>query len=145
MTSLFRIFDGDGVLLALVQKRIPDLKGVNFVTPDELSQQVAHMARPSGYRIEPHFHLLRERSVTRTLEVIIVISGSLRANIFCAAKKLVESVTIAEGDTILLVSGGHGFTALEDSYFIEVKQGPYVEGSDKVHFAPLLDATENGI
>lgn len=137
MASLSQIFDADGTLLALVQKQIPNLQGVNFVTPDELSQQVAHMARPSGYRIEPHFHLMRERSVTRTLEVIIMISGSLRADIFCSRKRLVESVTIAEGDTILLVAGGHGFTALEDCYFIEVKQGPYLEGADKVHFVPV--------
>jgi hypothetical protein len=31
-------------------------------------------------------------------------------------------------------SGGHGFELLEDSVFIEVKQGPFVEGKDKVRF-----------
>jgi hypothetical protein len=34
------------------------------------------------------------------------------------------------GDTIFFVAGGHGFTMLEDSKIIEVKQGPYF-GKDK--------------
>jgi hypothetical protein len=30
--------------------------------------------------------------------------------------------------------GGHGFEILEDCLFIEVKQGPFVEGEDKIRF-----------
>jgi hypothetical protein len=32
------------------------------------------------------------------------------------------------------MSGGHGLKLLEESKFIEVKQGPYDEKTDKVRF-----------
>jgi Uma2 family endonuclease len=38
------------------------------------------------------------------------------------------------GDTILLVTGGHGFEVLEEVEMIEVKQGPYVSDRDKTRF-----------
>ena len=38
------------------------------------------------------------------------------------------------GDVILLVSGGHGFQALEEVEMIEVKQGPYTGEQDKRRF-----------
>ena len=40
------------------------------------------------------------------------------------------------GDVVLLAHGGHGFTMLEPSEMIEVKQGPYAGEQDKERFAP---------
>ena len=37
---------------------------------------------------------------------------------------------------VLLAHGGHGFTMLEPSEMIEVKQGPYAGEQDKERFAP---------
>ena len=38
-----------------------------------------------------------------------------------------------QGDTIILLAGGHGFNILEDTKMIEVKQGPYLsQAEDKV-------------
>ena len=37
---------------------------------------------------------------------------------------------------LLLASGGHGFTMLEQTEMIEVKQGPYAGDRDKVRFSP---------
>ena len=33
-----------------------------------------------------------------------------------------------------MLDGGHSIEILEDSKFVEVKQGPYEENSDKNHF-----------
>ena len=30
--------------------------------------------------------------------------------------------------------GGHGFSMIEESEIIEVKQGPYIEAKDKIRF-----------
>jgi hypothetical protein len=38
------------------------------------------------------------------------------------------------GDVILLAAGGHGFTMLEPTEMIEVKQGPYAGDRDKTRF-----------
>jgi len=49
-----------------------------------------------------------------------------------------QSRVIMAGDVILLASGGHGFTMLEPTEMIEVKQGPYVGESDKTRFQSKL-------
>ena len=46
-----------------------------------------------------------------------------------------DSFTLGAGDVILLAFGGHGFTMLEPTEMIEIKQGPYLGDQDKVRFA----------
>ena len=47
----------------------------------------------------------------------------------------VSDLKLHAGDIILLLSGGHGFTILEDSTtIVEIKQGPYLDGKDKIKF-----------
>ena len=41
---------------------------------------------------------------------------------------------INSGETVALFSGGHGIEVMEDTKFIESKQGPYLEDIDKVRF-----------
>lgn len=60
----------------------------------------------------------------------------MRADIFDSDRYPIDSVELEGGDVIVLVSGGHGFTVMEPVEFIEVKQGPYVEGKDKEIFEP---------
>jgi hypothetical protein len=38
------------------------------------------------------------------------------------------------GDVLLLVAGGHGFRQIEDTVFLEIKQGPYPGVEEKVRF-----------
>jgi hypothetical protein len=66
-----------------------------------------------------------------TQEVLIIRQGALRADLFSEDRQYLASVDLGPGDAIVLNSGGHGFFASEDCLFIEVKQGPYVEGKDK--------------
>jgi hypothetical protein len=40
----------------------------------------------------------------------------------------------------LLAHGGHGFTMLEESEIVEVKQGPYSGDVDKTRFTGIDDA-----
>ncbi len=49
-------------------------------------------------------------------------------------------VELIAGDIILLAGGGHGFTFLEDSEVIEIKQGPYISFEvDKERFEDAHD------
>ena len=41
---------------------------------------------------------------------------------------------LREGDILLMVDGGHGFRMLEDTVFLEIKQGPYTGIEDKERF-----------
>ena len=49
-------------------------------------------------------------------------------------QEYIDMVTVRAGDTIALLSGGHGIKINEDCKFVEVKQGPYVEEKDKIRF-----------
>lgn len=128
------VLDSEGNLLAMVFNIRGFGRGVHFVTPNELQQQVAVMKRPPNEKILAHAHLPVPRSVKGTQEVLIIFEGSIRAEIYDDHREFVRSEVLNGGDVIVLVSGGHGFTILEDSEFIEVKQGPYVPGRDKEVF-----------
>jgi hypothetical protein len=49
-------------------------------------------------------------------------------------KNVLGSEFLNEGDLIMLIQGGHGFSVVEDLEMIEIKQGPYLGDNDKVRF-----------
>ena len=108
--------------------------GIEFFTPNELSQQLAYMKHPAGKKITPHLHKEVERIVMNTLETLFIKSGKLRVDFYDENKKFLGNKILGAGDTILLIQGGHGFEVLEDLEMIEVKQGPYVGEEDKIRF-----------
>jgi hypothetical protein len=55
-------------------------------------------------------------------------------DIFDLNRKLVKTSILNKGDVVLLASGGHGFTMLEQSEIIEVKTGPHIGEKDKSRF-----------
>ncbi len=113
--------------------------GIEFFTPSMFSQQLGYMNRPSGYRIEPHVHNPVQREVLWTQEVLMIKSGKVRVDFYTDGRHYLESRIISEGDVILLAAGGHGFTMLEPTEMIEVKQGPYSGDQDKTRFTPIAD------
>ena len=129
------VLDNNGALLAIVTRSASYGEGVHFVTPNDLQQQVAVMKRSTGDVIPAHRHLPVPRSLRGTQEVLIILRGALQADIYDSEANLITSVILKSGDVITLVSGGHGFSVLEEAEFIEVKQGPYVPGKDKIVFS----------
>jgi hypothetical protein len=128
-------FEYKNQLYAVIIRTSFKKKGIEFFTPDDFSQQLGYMNRPSGYIIDPHVHNLVERKVTLTQEVLYIKSGKVRVDFFDDEKNYIESRILNVGDVILLAAGGHGFQMLEQSEIIEVKQGPYCGDADKVRFA----------
>jgi len=108
--------------------------GIEFFTPDDFSQQLAYMNRPAGYHIEPHVHNEVSREVKYTQEVLFIKSGKVRVDFYEQDRTFLCERVLETGDVILLASGGHGFTMLEPTEMIEVKQGPYVGEHDKTRF-----------
>lgn len=120
--------------LAIILRADYKSEGIEFFTPDNFSQQLAYMNRPSGYMIQPHVHNPVERQVLYTKEVLYIKSGQVRVDFYEEDKSYLESRVLNAGDVILLAYGAHGFYMLEDSEIIEVKQGPYVGEADKTRF-----------
>lgn len=121
-------------LLAMIIRNDYVCEGVDFITPDEYSQQVAYMHHPSGKVIDAHIHNMVHRNVVLTQEVLFIKKGVLRVDFYDEYEDYLESRELKAGDVILLVSGGHGFKVLEELEMIEVKQGPYVGENDKIRF-----------
>lgn len=127
--------EGSEGLLAILLQRREEWKtpeGVNFVTPPELSQQVAIISHPAGYVVPAHTHVEVKREVRNTRETIIMFKGKLMARLFNSKGEWECNRLLFPGDVLILIAGGHGFIAESDVEFYEVKQGPYSPGSDKV-------------
>jgi mannose-6-phosphate isomerase-like protein (cupin superfamily) len=121
------------LLAIIINNRYLD-KGIKFFTPNDFSQQLAYMNRPKGYEIEPHVHNAVFRKIEWTQEVLFIKSGRVRVDFYDQERVYLESRILNAGDVILLAHGGHGFTMLEESEIIEVKQGPYTSDKDKTRF-----------
>ncbi len=130
-------------LLAIILRDGYECEGVDFITPDEYSQQLAYMHHPAGKVIDAHVHNVIHRNVVYTQEVLFIKKGKLRVDFYDDYKDYLESRILEAGDTILLTSGGHGFKVLEEVEMIEIKQGPYAGGQDKVRFEGIDEAQIN--
>ena len=124
----------ESAILAIIMTDSFRKPGVNFCTPDRFSQQVAFIRHPKGRTIEAHVHNPVHREVLLTQEVLRLEKGCLRVDFYDANRTYLESRILHAADTIILVSGGHGFEVLDDVEMIEVKQGPYLGDEDKTRF-----------
>ena len=105
-----------------------------FVTPPQFKQQVGFIVYPAGGEIPRHVHRPLSRHLIGTSEVLIVRRGRCEIDIYNDDRQLVATRELREGDIMLMVGGGHGFHMLEDTVFLEVKQGPYTGQDEKERF-----------
>lgn len=125
----------NGNTLAIIIRQNHHEEGIQFLTEEHFSQQLAYMHHPKGKIIDAHIHNFENRNVIYTQEVLIIRKGKLRVDFYQDSQEYIESYILNEGDVIFLASGGHGFEVLEEVEMIEVKQGPYLGEKDKVRFA----------
>jgi len=128
------IFDDFGNLLGLYVSRKFFKDGKKFLTSNESEFQVGVFKLDKGEEIISHTHKDQNRNIVKTSEAITVISGKLKVNFFDLNQKYIRSIEVSSGESIILLGGGHGIEIIEDSKFIEIKQGPYKEENDKIRF-----------
>jgi hypothetical protein len=121
----------DGNVCAIVIRAEYDRPGIQFFTPNELSQQLASMSYPPGKMIAAHTHQPVRREVFFTQETLFIRRGKVRVDFYGNAQEYRRSCMLVAGDVILLISGGHGFEVIEELNMVEVKQGPYAGTMDK--------------
>ena len=105
-----------------------------FVTPDSYYQQAGFVVYPKGGVVPRHAHLSIQRHLVGTPEALMVRKGRVEAELFALDKTSLGTWTLEAGDLILLVGGAHGFRCLEDTVFLEIKQGPYTGFVEKETF-----------
>ena len=118
-----------GYILSFFKKN-----GVNFLTPIDLSHQVAFIKHKKKHLIKPHYNFKCVRKIKYTSEVLISLEGKLRVDFYTKNKKYLFSKVIKKNNIIILNQGGHGFKVIQPIEMIEVKQGPYNLRLDKKVF-----------
>ena len=127
------IVDGTQTL-ALVIRADHEPDATTFVSRPEFNFQLGFVVYPAGGEIARHDHKPLERHIVGTCEVLVVRRGRCEIDVYDAARRLVATRELRAGDIMLMIAGGHGFRILEDTTFIEVKQGPYTGLAEKERF-----------
>jgi hypothetical protein len=124
----------DDRLLAYIIRREMEPDKTTFMTPESLTFQAGFIVYPANSQIARHVHKPIHRVLDGTSEMLLVKKGRCEVDFFTNDKKLVATRELRTGDVLLLVSGGHGFRLLEDTVFLEIKQGPYTGLDEKERF-----------
>lgn len=133
MISIDRIPDRAAPLCYVLRPaRVPE-ESV-FPLDASLPLQVGFVARQAGQEIPRHAHARFERRIVGTAEVLVVLRGRCELDVYDTDNTCVGSSVLSEGEILVMVDGGHGFRMLEDTTFLEIKQGPYHGPSEKVVF-----------
>jgi cupin fold WbuC family metalloprotein len=133
MKGLTRI-EKDGEIYAIVLRKDYAAAGPNFFTPGEFSQQLGMLVHPRGKIVKRHRHKLVKREIFRTQEVLVLLEGRIRVELYDDDGEPLRAVLMKPGDSILLARGGHTVKVLDDAKIVEVKQGPYAGFDDKEFF-----------
>ncbi len=128
-----RIFWHDAPLAYIIRRELIPT-ATTFLTAPEFKQQVGYVVYPAGGEIKRHVHRSLERRIVGTSEVLVVRQGRCEIDIYSDDRELVTTRELREGDVLLMVGGGHGFRMLEDTVFLEIKQGPYTGVDEKERF-----------
>ena len=126
--------DNKGKILAM----LIDFDSINeekyFATDNDNELQIATFNLKKEQEILRHIHPPQDRKINTTSEVLIVLEGEIEFTLYDDDLELCHSAVAKKGNLLVLMSGGHGLKILQDTKFIEVKQGPYDEKIDKVRF-----------
>jgi len=132
--SWVEVVEKDGTVFSYIIKggHLPDK--TTFLTPSNFNQQLGYIVYQGGGEIKKHTHLPVERHTVGTSEVLFVMKGLAEIDIYDDSHNLVVTRKLEMGDVLLMVQGGHGFRMIEDTVFLEIKQGPYGGLGEKEHF-----------
>lgn len=125
MKNAGKILNGKTLIAVIFRKNIK-VEGVKFLTEEANPFQVGIHNRQKGTHLAPHVHRIEKPLIINSIqEILYVIEGKIRVSLYSTKGKKIASRVLASGDSILLVSGGHGLDFIENSRIFEVKQGPY--------------------
>lgn len=135
MKGIEEVYSGKKLVAVVYRSNIP-VEGVKFLTPPDNHFQIGLHSRQKGLQLPPHVHKTNNSlKVDSMQEVLYVVEGKIRVNLYSQKGQLLKRKTLSSGDSILLASQGHGVDFLENSRIFEVKQGPYLGAAQaKVYF-----------
>lgn len=107
-------------------------KSLAFYSDNSEFLQVGTWNYDNGVTLQRHIHNILPRQINRTNELIVVMNGRIRLDLYSIEKEFIRSFELKSYDVAILMECGHGYEILEDNTkVLEVKNGPY--------FGPDLD------
>jgi len=131
-----KIIKHEDKIISIVYRENDWVKGLNFITPNDMFVQVGSWWYDKGKILDKHVHKDFDRSAMRTQECVYIKKGSMRVTLYSESLEELESYDLFEGDLAVFAYGGHGYEILEDeTQVIESKNGPFVDvETDKTKF-----------
>ena len=113
---------------------------ISLTRDDEFLQVVAWGHYEKGKYLQDHWHNEFERTAMRTYEAVYVVKGAIEARLFDLNLVPVETLTVKQGELLILLESAHGYTILEDdTTVLEIKNGPFMGVTkDKTKFQPEI-------
>ena len=132
MSSMEEISAGGTIVAFVIRAQSPE--ETTFITPPDANLQVGFVVKAAGMDIPRHDHKKIERRIAGTCEVLVLQRGRCDVDFFDDGRNFIGTRKLASGDILVLLRGGHGFRILEDTTFLEIKQGPYPGTEEKDQF-----------
>lgn len=123
-------------IIAIIYRESDWVKGLNFITPNNLFIQVGSWWYQKGKELDSHIHNEFDRISKRTQEMTYVKNGSMKVILYDENMKYLKDFILYKGDLAVYGYGGHGYEILEDNtQIIEAKNGPFIDvNTDKTKF-----------
>lgn len=131
-----RTIENNGKIISIIYRDEDWVKGLNFITPNDLFVQVGSWWYDEGTQLARHYHNDFDRTASRTQETVYVRKGRMRVDLYTEECVFFETFELKEGDLAVFAYGGHGYEILEDNtQIIESKNGPFIDvHTDKTKF-----------
>jgi hypothetical protein len=114
-------------VVAMIHRSGDWKEGLDFMTPNSTFIQAGTWWYPKDKILKSHRHVINERKVDRTQEVVVVMSGKLRIDLYDDSNAVFHHEILSAGDMGVIFEGGHGYEILEDNTLvIEIKNGPFI-------------------
>lgn len=113
-------------LIAIHISAAYEAEKTRFLTPNSEPIQMGIGVFKKGGAVEPHRHVGIPATVSEFQEFIFVRRGRVLATVYDVSDRAIKRLELGPGDSLLLLRGGHAFEFLEDTEFLELKQGPYL-------------------
>ena len=98
------------------------------------SLQASRMKYPAGKSFRIHHHILNPRTIKRTQESFVVISGKIAVDVYDNGAYWIGTLEAGPGEAIFVYRGGHGVRVLEDFVGYEIKAGQFSYVSEDKEF-----------
>lgn len=130
MINYYSKINPEKIIFTMIKKENITKQRQNL-TPDSEFLQVGAKRTYVNDFFKPHKHLPCEKKVTITQEAWVILNGKAEGSFYDLDDSFLCSITLNDGDCVVIYNGGHSLKILEDDTLLyEFKNGPYF-GTEK--------------